>query len=661
MKNKTKIILISIMALTFLLSFLMIIFFILRKSIPNFEYLLFSFFILLMIILVTYIGFTMFLYFKRGAKINYYINNFDANLIENLGFGIMIISINEEIIWCSSFVIDRFGSKIINKKITSIIPSIKISDLNNDYETVVFKNNLYYQVNYFAKKMILTIKDITTEQLILNKYNKEKLVIGELDIDNFQKYQSSLSEEEIFSISSLINSVLEKMSQKYNWFFKQYSNGRYIIVTNEKDLENLEKSGFSDFDEINSFNKIKNIKVSASIGFGRGSNDFLKLTELSKNALQQAQSRGGNQVAILSFKGVGKFYGSKSEISVEKNRASIKMVAENFDKRIRSKDIQKVVIYGHINADLDAIGSAYAFYCVAKNLKKEVYIQNQIFDETAQKALNNYFSFSEQKQIFITKTKANAITDRDTLVVVVDCSEKQRVENDKIFEKTLKENIFIFDHHRVSKIDDNINHFNVYIETTASSASEITTEIISFNNYQKYLEKRSIQLLLDGIYLDTNRFQKSVSSRTFVAASILEDLGANPANSIDMLKISNDASKIIANILETIIEVKPGFWLAAYDGEVPIDIISIASDEILRISGRRAAFVIAKLPKSLKNNKDIYKLSARGIDTNVQIIAEAVGGGGHFSAAAANSDFNVEEKFVDFKNNVIQAIISLGK
>lgn len=91
---------------------------------------------------------------------------------------------------------------------------------------------------------------------------------------------------------------------------------------------------------------------------------------------------------------------------------------------------------------------------------------------------------------------------------------------------------------------------------------------------------------------------------------------------------------------------------------MPVDVISIAADEILRIAGRKAAFVIAKQPKNVSNNKDIYKLSARGIDTNVQIIAEAVGGGGHYAAAAAVSDFRSNESLELFTDNVIQAIVS---
>ncbi|TNK91629.1 hypothetical protein C4M98_06590, partial [Mycoplasmopsis pullorum] len=65
-------------------------------------------------------------------------------------------------------------------------------------------------------------------------------------------------------------------------------------------------------------------------------------------------------------------------------------------------------------------------------------------------------------------------------------------------------------------------------------------------------------------------------------------------------------------------------------------------------SGRHASFVVAKLSGTNK-----YKLSARGMNTNVQVICEAVGGGGHFSTAAAVTN----EPLDVFVDNIKQAIV----
>ena len=166
------------------------------------------------------------------------------------------------------------------------------------------------------------------------------------------------------------------------------------------------------------------------------------------------------------------------------------------------------------------------------------------------------------------------------------------------------------------------------------------------------LNRSTAQMMLNGIYLDTFQFQKTTSSRTFQAAANLENFGAQVSSSIDILKITEDDEKIIRKIMDFVKEVKPGYFIASYPGAVPVSVIAKAADEILRTKGRKAAFVIAK-----DMNKNEFKLSARGIDTNVQIIAEAVGGGGNFGSAAARS----KEPLTIFTDNIIQAIVSRGK
>ena len=165
-------------------------------------------------------------------------------------------------------------------------------------------------------------------------------------------------------------------------------------------------------------------------------------------------------------------------------------------------------------------------------------------------------------------------------------------------------------------------------------------------------------MLLNGIFLDTNQFRKSTSSRTFAAASLLEDWGANIDETLELMKIPFDINQTIIQIVSKSKEIKPGYWLSYTDEIIPIDVISIAADEILKIEGRKASFVVGQLPKASPSDNPVYKLSARSIGVNVQLIAEAVGGGGHFNAAAATSDSSVNETLDTFVDNIIQAIVS---
>lgn len=585
------------------------------------------------------------------------INSYIENIISTISIGVIIFQPNGKIVWASNFIYERFGKNVVNQHLNSIIPNVTFEQSINEFEQIIFKNEFVFQAKFIMKDLIVVIKDITQEYSSTHYYEVERPVIGEVDIDNFQQYRSSLSGEDLFLIQTTIINTLESLSKKYNLSYKQYSEDKFILFTNRDNLNKMILSKFYEFDELHKLEIIKNIHISLSIGFGVDSSNFSKLMEMAKEGLKQSQSRGGDQITIISDVEKPKHFGSKSEIAILKSRTKIKNVASNLKIALQDNQIKNVIIYGHKMADLDAIGAAYAMYEIATAYGKEVNIQNNTFDDTSKKAIEKYIK--NPSKVFVSPSKANILTNKNTLIIIVDCADETRVENPKVFQKTDGKNIFVFDHHRISKLNDIIDQLNVYVETSASSASEVITEVVLFNQFQKHLSQNAIQMLLNGIYLDTSQFRKNVSTRTFYAASLLEDWGANVEESVAILKISQETNELLNKVLSNIQEIKPGYWLAVYPDEVAPDVIAIAADEILKIADRKAAFVIAKQPKKNNFENDVYKLSARSIKVNVQLIAEAVGGGGHFNAAAAISDGKNKESLETFVDNVIQAIISI--
>ncbi len=593
---------------------------------------------------------------EKVKKINNSMNFYVENLISTLSIGIVIFQPNGKILWSSNFIEERFGKKINNESINFFNEEVDFDQKINDFTKIMQRDEYVYKLLFNAKEMLLIVKDITQEYAATHFYEIEKLVIGELEIDNYQLFRGSLSDEELFSIQLSVKELLDKLSSKYNLVHKQYMDGKFMILTNRENLNKMMINSFNEFDELDNKVKLGKVKVSLSVGFGTDSSNYETLVEMSKDALYQSQTRGGDQITVVSAIEKTKRFGSKSEISVVKSRTKIKNAANNFKIKLQDKKIKNVVIYGHKFADLDAIGASYALYEVCKAFDKKTIIQNVTFDDTAQKAIKKYIKNPDE--IFVSKIKTKSLNKNDTIIVIVDCSEETRVENPGVFTNAKSENLFIFDHHRVSKLDEIVDNLNTYIETTASSASEIITELIQFNEFHKYLSPLGAQMLLNGIYLDTNQFKKSTSSRTFAAAALLEDWGANMQETLSIMKISSGTNEKIMKIVSESKEVKPGYWLSYTSDVVPIDVVSMAADEILKIEGRKAAFVVAQLPKKSQSDGTVYKLSARSMNVNVQLIAEAVGGGGHFNAAAAVSDSKTNESLESFVDNITQAIIS---
>ncbi len=602
--------------------------------------------------MAVYIALLFVMNFVRKRKREEIKKSFDyyvENLVSVSGIGLIAFNEDSEIIWTSQFIAARYKQNLLGKKVSAISPEFEKKYLAGDRSFWFDLNGVTYEAEINFENRAVILKDVTAEKLITDQYASEKVVLGELEIDNFQQLQSTLPEEELFRAQAQVINLLDRLVTKYNIVYRQYVNGKYIIVTNQKTLDLFIEDKFNFLDRIRKYFVLDGVQLTVSIGFGAGSALQSELLKMAKTGLLQAQARGGDQIGVNIANTKPLYFGSKSEIANTLSRVKIKQITKLLEHRISDSNIKNVVIYGHQYADLDAVGAAVGMFEFAKTFKNNVFIQNSTFDSTTEDSMSQLFT-KEENQYFISPARARKILPKEqTLVIVVDTADLSRIENRRALTKVDSSNIFIFDHHRVMELPKLIDKTNVYIDTTASSAVEIVTEVIRFSKSEIKVRKAFAQMMLNGIYLDTKHFTNSVSSRTFSAASFLETKGALPTIASETLKLSENDSRQVGAILRQVEEIKPGYFISSSDLEVSSDIVSAAADEILRTHGRKAAFVIAKIP-----GKKAFKLSARGIDANVQVIAEAVGGGGHFSASAAVS----EEPLKVFTDNVIQAIVS---
>ncbi|TPE58066.1 hypothetical protein FJO69_00460 [[Mycoplasma] falconis] len=585
-------------------------------------------------------------YLRRAIVAKRSLNYYIQEEIGQYEIGSIIFLNNGKIIWASDFIKKRFGDNVLNKTIKELFLVDEWNDDNLDFNFQVDKYD--YQVHVSFEHNIVTIRDITIQTNLLEDYKRQRIVFGELSIDNMNMYRAILSQEDMFKFYGQVINMLDELSRKFNLTYRQYENGRFFLITNQETLNLWEKQQFTFFNSFKGKQTVRNIDITFSVGFSYGNFKYDSLEQLAKDALMQSQTRGGDQITVMTRDEKPRHYGSTSEIDVNLSRTNTNYIAKMLLAKIRSKLIDKVIIYGHKDADLDALGSTFGVCTLARALGKEAYIQNKTFDETTRHVFESLSA--EHQSWFISVKEANVLTDEKSLVVICDTFDQSRIENEEAFKNVKKENIIVLDHHRISINPEFAFRENLYIDSSASSASEIVTEIIALTSNSDKIDSQCAQLLLNGIYLDTNNFQKQVTAKTFSAASLLQEWGAKIIEAVSLLKMREDVFETIRDLLQNLQEVKKGYYLAFKDEEVATDIISKAADEILRVDGRKAAFVVAKIAGTKK-----YKMSARGINTNVQMIAEAVGGGGHFGTAAAETT----EKLDLFIDNIKQAIVSV--
>ena len=81
--------------------------------------------------------------------------------------------------------------------------------------------------------------------------------------------------------------------------------------------------------------------------------------------------RGGDQAAIRQ-NGKYQFFGGRVEEVEKRTKVKARIVAHALEELIQEND--QVMIMGHVNADIDALGSAIGMYRLATNLGKPSYI-----------------------------------------------------------------------------------------------------------------------------------------------------------------------------------------------------------------------------------------------------------------------------------------------
>jgi c-di-AMP phosphodiesterase-like protein len=178
------------------------------------------------------------------------------------------------------------------------------------------------------------------------------------------------------------------------------------------------------------------------------------------------------------------------------------------------------------------------------------------------------------------------------------------------------------------------------MEPNASSTAELVTELLQFDDDIRKLNKFEAELLLGGIFIDTNNFSVKTGTRTFEAAAWLRMNGAETTTVRQLLRGDMDDFRQRANITANAEFTGGGIAISKNEGKHDNAqiIIAQAADELLDIKGIRASFVVGA------TKKDVV-VSARSLgDVNVQVIMERFGGGGHLTMAAAQvKDTTIDE------------------
>jgi c-di-AMP phosphodiesterase-like protein len=279
---------------------------------------------------------------------------------------------------------------------------------------------------------------------------------------------------------------------------------------------------------------------------------------------------------------------------------------------------------------MDSIGAGIGIYKVAQMNQKDAYIvvNMQEIDNGVKRLMTEIRNQEQLFAHFIGPEEALEIATDKTLLVVVDTHKPSMVLEERLLSKI--EQKVVIDHHRRGE-DFIANPLLVYMEPYASSTSELVTEFLEYQPKRGKIEMIEATALLAGIIVDTKSFTFRTGSRTFDAASYLRAHGADTILVQKFLKEDVDTYIKRSKLIESVTFYRDGIAIAKgtendFNDQV---IIAQAADTLLTMDGVLASFVISA------RSEGMIGISARSLgNINVQVIMEALKGGGHLTNAA---------------------------
>ena len=546
-----------------------------------------------------------------------------VSLAQNISIPCAILDLSGRITWRNNAFLSLYDGQNIRDAVPEFDGAQPTRTLQIDY------NGSNYQVMHMLvmreheKKLVFEFWLDRTEAAHYQRlYTEQRPYVAMIFVDN---YEELLSDTQIHSTAVLaeVERLIGDLSKRLGGLYRRYDNGRFILVLEAKQMQQLEQERFAILEQAHRIETGSSSAVSLSIGFGIAPR-LAQSEQDARRAMELALGRGGDQVVVKDGTDY-RFYGGKRQHDPRQSRVKARLFSKALFQLFENSG--DVFIMGHRNSDMDCIGAALGVVTCANHAGTHAYIVLDAVNTTIEDAIHT-LERSGASSLIIRPEQAAEMMKEDSVLVVVDTQRASNTVAPELLKRT--EHIVLIDHHRrnADYIDNATLH---YLETRASSASEMVTEVMQYFADNVKPAAFTCSALLAGITVDTKQFAFNVGSRTFDAAGYLRRNGADLSSVKQMFQNDYQSYVRCANVVERAVIRKSGIAISIVDKNAPDAqlLAAQAADELLGIRSIYAAFVLARVD-------DMVAISGRSYgQINVQIILEKLGGGGHLTMAGA--------------------------
>lgn len=526
-----------------------------------------------------------------------------------------------------------------NIKVGSYITKVVRHDSTDTGEDITIVR--YFKVRYrqlrmkaeYPKLMVLFVQEVTNHENLKIEYRQSRTVLMYVQVDNYDEIMQGLNESEKTALMLSVSEMLEKWMESLSGFIQRVSNDVFIVVLQQYALDKAIEEKFSILDQMRQLISKNGIPVTLSIGVAVAEkrSNVQSMAELGVQAqerLNAALARGGDQVAI-SLDGKVQYFGGRAKAVEKHNRVRARVTSNSIREHMEASD--EIFIMGHVREDFDAFGAACGVAVMAMHLKKNVHIVLSDSIDSIEKMLNQFEKDKSEtyKKLFTRVEDVIVPVSINPLLIVVDTHIPYLVAAPILLDRI--ERVIVIDHHRKSDVAIK-NPLLFYHEPSASSASELVTELLMYFDDKINVGKLPATALYSGIVVDTKSFSVQTGIRTFDAAAYLRRKGADPVVVRELFMTDYETTVALSNAIAQSEYFEGGLIVSSIDKLISHSqaIAGQAADTLLIIENVRMTIVLFQM----KN--DVIGISARSTGIlNVQVIMEQFGGGGHQNVAGA--------------------------
>lgn len=580
-------------------------------------------------------------------NLSYRINRGEQESIIQMPLGVILCTDEGEIEWVNPYIQQLLGNEaIVGSDLQQVSEQLaEIVSLWPDEEKRVTELEWLghvFQLQVQPELNAVYLMDCTTAAQVTADFEDHKLFLGIVSLDNYDEVTEGMSDAEASTLRTYVTKTLSDWMTDHEIYARRLSVDRYLLIGYRSALEKAENDKFNLLKAIRESTSVQNAQITLSIGIAYNEMAIDTLAENAQANLDLALGRGGDQVVVKSSTGSARFYGGNTNPMAKRTRVRARVISQALADLFDQAD--QVFVMGHKRPDMDSFGGALGVRRLAEMLGKPAWV---VYEETGQEhsdiglLLEQMSEDVADENALLTPNEVLTQMTDQSLLVLVDHSKPSLSESQEVYE-ALKDRVVIIDHHRRGEEFPEEPQL-VYVESYASSTSELVTELFEYQPRRAQgLRRLEATAMLAGIQIDTKSFTLRSGTRTFDAASYLRAVGADGNLLQDFMKETVDSYRNRAHLIERAkihgsVAIAVGEDDAQYDSVVAAQ----AADSLLQMIGVTSSYVITR------RDNDTVAVSARSTGiVSVQLVMEAMGGGGHLSNAATQvKDTSTEEVY----------------